>query len=71
MQPSGTNLCEYYVCKYMHHVTSCADGSKFEENVRAHTTATTRSSYYSYYSVLILLFIFFGRFPTSRKKFSR
>jgi hypothetical protein len=70
-QPSGTNLYRCYVCEYMHRVTACANGSKFEEKVRAHTTTTTCSSYYSYSLVLILLFIFFGRLATSRKDFSR
>jgi hypothetical protein len=68
-QPSGTNLCTYYVCKYMHRVIACADGGKFEEKARVHTTATTCCSYLFIFSdlVLILLFIFFTRFPTSRK----
>jgi hypothetical protein len=43
------------------------DGSKFEEKVCAHTTATTCSSYYSYSSILILLFIFLVGFQHQGK----
>jgi hypothetical protein len=55
-QHSGTNLCGYYVCEYMHRVTACADGGKFEKKVRAHTTATTCCSYCSYSSIRFLFF---------------
>jgi hypothetical protein len=60
-QRSSTNLCEYYVCEYMHLVIAYTDSTKFEEKVRADTTATTCTSYCSYSSIHILLFIFFGR----------
>jgi hypothetical protein len=43
-QPSGTNLCRYYVCEYMHRVSASADGSKFEEKVCAQCTAITCNS---------------------------
>jgi hypothetical protein len=55
-QPSDTNLCRYYACEFMHRVIACADGSKFEEKVRAHTTTTTCSSYCSYSPIRFLFF---------------
>jgi hypothetical protein len=70
-QPSGTNLYGYDVCVFMHCVTSCADGSKFQEKVCAYTTTTTCSSYCPYSPVVILLITFFGRLTTSSKDSSR
>jgi hypothetical protein len=59
----------------MHRVTACADGSKFEEKVLAHSTATTCSSYCSYSSIQFLFFCSYsfvdwqhqGRIPRDRK----
>jgi hypothetical protein len=43
-------------CEFMHHLTACVDGGKFEEKVRAHTIATTCSSYCSYSPIRFLFF---------------
>lgn len=48
-KPSGTNLCGYYICEFMHDASSLADRvdnicGRFDEKVRVHSTATIGSS---------------------------